>query len=122
MLSDLSVERLGTCHPDLQKLVLAVSAKFHIAVLCGHRGQREQDEAFHDGKSKLAWPQSKHNLLPAMAVDLAPLTPSDAVDWRDLKAFDELAVVVQATANELCIKILWGGAWKMRDFVHWQLV
>jgi hypothetical protein len=41
-------------------------------ILCGHREEKEQNEAFNKGNSKLKWPQSKHNSLPSLAVDIAP--------------------------------------------------
>ncbi len=118
MLSELSVQRLGTCHPDLQRLVFAVAKLDNIAVLCGHRGEAEQVAAYHDGRSRLTWPQSKHNSLPSRAVDLARVP----IDWRDTHGFCTLADVVKAQAAELGIKIVWGGDWKgLKDLDHFQL-
>ncbi len=121
-LTPLSLQRLATCHPDLQKLVLAVVDLRKIAVLCGHRGREEQDAAFHDGKSKTPWPQSRHNLLPSMAVDLAPLTWDGKVNWEDKQGFVQLAAAVKAKAVELGVKVRWGGDWlTLKDLDHFQL-
>jgi peptidoglycan L-alanyl-D-glutamate endopeptidase CwlK len=127
-LSTVSKSRLATCHPDLIRLVEAVSADTPVMVTCGHRNRAEQDAAFNGGQSKAAWPNSYHNQTPALAVDLAPLTPSKAqpgrmvIDWSDLKAFDELGAKVKATAISLGIPIAWGGDWRrFVDRPHYQL-
>lgn len=56
-----SRSNLETCHENLQKLFNEVIKHYDCSVICGHRGQQEQDQAFHDGRSKLKFPQSKHN-------------------------------------------------------------
>jgi hypothetical protein len=114
-----SRKKLIECHPDLQRLVHAVSDKIGLLVICGHRGKVEQNQAFMTGKSKLSWPHSKHNKLPSWAVDLAP----DPLDWNDIAAFKELGAIVKDTASELGILIKWGGdfiTWK--DYPHYELV
>jgi peptidoglycan L-alanyl-D-glutamate endopeptidase CwlK len=78
-----SLERLATCHPDLQALILSAAKGVDegdlahadindITVLCGHRGSREQDKAVADGASQTPWPRSKHNRTPSDAVDVVP--------------------------------------------------
>lgn len=82
-LGELSRERLATCHPDLQRLIgrasqgidrgdLGYALIRDITVLCGHRGQAEQDECVRLGHSKSPWPTSKHNRTPSDAVDVIP--------------------------------------------------
>lgn len=115
--SERSAAKLATAHPDLQRLFNAVIAKMDCSILCGHRDQAAQDEAYETGKSKLQWPNSKHNAVPSLAVDAAPYP----LDWSNLAAFSALAVVVKSTAAELGIVIEWGGDWKMRDCDHFQL-
>lgn len=77
-----SLLKLATCQPELRRFAEAVAEGIDngecpgvsdLAVLCGYRGEKEQNEAFAKGASKLQWPHSKHNHLPAFAVDLAPL-------------------------------------------------
>ena len=113
-----SLERLRTCHEDLQRLFLAVIEEYDCTILEGHRGQAAQDKAFAEGKSKLRWPNGKHNKMPSMAVDVAPYP----IDWNNTKRFKEMAVVVKRVAAELGIDVKWGGDWKsFVDMPHWEL-
>lgn len=116
--SELSLMRLRTCHEDLQRLFLAVVKKSDCSIICGHRGQEEQDKAYHDGFSKVKWPNGQHNSMPSRAVDVMPYP----IDWQDVPRMEAFAEVVKATADELGVKVVWGGDWT--DFVdrpHWQL-
>ena len=107
-----SIERLETCHPELEELFREVVLHFDCAVLCGHRGQEEQDEAFYAGRSKLKWPQSKHNQVPSLAVDVAPWYPDPPhIRWNDRERFYYFAGVVQGLAISLDIPLRWGGDW-----------
>lgn len=101
-----SLTKLATCHPDLVRLVLAYErrAKRDFTVLCGWRGEAEQDAAFASGASKLKWPKSKHNVLPkSLAVDIAPYP----VDWTDAgkPAFHDQRDEVLELAGEMGIRI-----------------
>ena len=112
------MQRLSTCDNDLQALFYEVIKEFDCSIICGHRGEAEQNKAFKEGNSKLKWPKSKHNTYPSRAVDVVPWP----IDWKDIKRFKALAVVVQNKAKEMGIKIQWGGDWpKFRDYPHWQL-
>ena len=73
--STISRERLGTSSPAIQFLFGHVIKVFDFAVLCGHRGKREQDEAYQSKKSKVQWPNSPHNREPSDALDAAPYWP-----------------------------------------------
>lgn len=126
-LTALSISRLKTCHPLLQKIVETVAAKHDIAVLCGHRGEVDQRNAVRDGKSKLQWPNSRHNSYPSRAVDIAPLP----LNWEDHESFCRLAGVVKKVASDLGITLRWGGDWDRdgvarekgeNDLVHFELV
>lgn len=123
-LSLISKKRLDTCDPKLQQLVIAVAEEFgqvKLMVVCGHRGQAEQNAAFAKGTSKLKWPKSKHNALPSKAVDLAPIV-NGVIPWNDLEAFKGLGKLVKQKAKELGIAIEWGGDWtRFKDYPHFQL-
>ncbi|MBK8127317.1 MAG: M15 family metallopeptidase [Elusimicrobia bacterium] len=113
-----SKKELATAHPDLQRLFNAVIERIDCAVICGHRGHADQDKAFAEGKSKLEWPKSKHNKVPALAVDVVPFP----IDWNDLARFDALAAVVKAEAKRLNIKVECGIDWKkFPDAPHYQM-
>jgi peptidoglycan L-alanyl-D-glutamate endopeptidase CwlK len=131
--SKISKLRLSGCHPDLQRLMNEAIKEYDFAVICGYRSQQEQDKAFADGKSKLKYPNSKHNLQPSMAVDIAPVKYTENrtvwIDWQDIQSFLDLHDVVQVCAAKLGIEYIWGGDWdgnpltrnKFNDYVHYQL-
>lgn len=125
--SQKSLERLNTCHPDLQKVFNKVIENYDCTIICGHRGKDEQDEAVRLGNSKLEWPNSKHNQLLSLAVDVAPYP----LDWNDTSRFYHFAGYVLAVANLMGVKLRWGGDWngdlkfrdeKFKDLPHFELV
>ena len=85
--SQSSAEKLSTCHTDLQILFKEVIKEYDCTVLCGHRGEEEQNKAFKAGNSKLQWPNSKHNTAPALAADVVPYE-STGVDYGKLQSAD----------------------------------
>jgi len=82
--SETSKERLKTCHRDLQTLFGHVIQDYDCTIICGQRGEKEQNEAFEAGFSKLKYPDSKHNGKPSLAVDVAPY--EKGVDWGKLQS------------------------------------
>lgn len=124
-----STERLDTCDRRLQRLMLRVVEKLDIVIVCGHRGKAEQDEAVRNGASKVNFPNSKHNLLPSKAVDIAFWDGAKLV-W-DAKQASYCAGYVQAIADEMGIAIRLGADWdkdrnitdeKFVDLPHVELV
>lgn len=125
--SQVSRDRLKTCHPHLQAVFAEVIQHRDCAILCGHRGQAEQDEALRTGKSKLGWPKSAHNSLPSRAVDVAPFP----IDWNDADRFRLFAGFVLGIAAKMGIPLRWGGDWDgdmtnkdqtFHDLPHFELV
>lgn len=121
-----SRKRLATCHPLLQELFNEVILTFDCKIICGHRSQEEQNEAYRKGASKLRWPDSKHNKKPALAVDVVPFP----LDWKDTNRMYYFAGFVKAKAEDLGIKVRWGGDWDgdtevsdedFRDYPHHEL-
>jgi peptidoglycan L-alanyl-D-glutamate endopeptidase CwlK len=104
--------KLDTCHPDLQRLIRRVAERVNFTVLCGHRSREEQNEAVVSGKSKKAWPNSKHNSLPSLAVDVWPYFP-EGLNWKDIPAGARLMGYINAVADEMGIKIRLGMDWDM---------
>ena len=78
--STLSKGRLATCHEDLQTLFNEVIKYYDCTIVCGHRGEIAQNEAYAAGNSQVKWPNSKHNKWPSHAVDAAPFEKT-AIDW-----------------------------------------
>jgi len=123
-----SQDKLNTCHPDLQRLMNEVIKLYDFTILEGERTLQQQQTYFKEGKSKLdgVKKKSKHQNKPSLAVDIAPFP----IDWNDTKRFYFLAGLVMAKADELGIKIRWGGSWngsfdfkqnKFDDLVHFQI-
>ena len=130
--SQRSLSRLQTCHPDLQLLMVEALADpecpCDMSVLCGYRGEEEQNAAYASGASKLKYPQSRHNQTPSLAVDVAPYI-NGAVSW-DWEHYYPLAEHIKATWQRLEQRELttghhslsWGGDWRsFKDGPHWQL-
>lgn len=109
--SERSAERLATCDQRLQDILNEAIKYVDFTVLCGHRNEADQLEAVMDGKSKVMWPNSKHNKLPSKAVDIAPWFPDVKIDWKDIPAFARLAGYIQHIADSRGVKIRWGGDW-----------
>ena len=104
-----SEKKLATCNIQLVELFTEVVKLIDITILDGHRTKELQDLYYSQGKSKVEWPNGKHNALPALAVDVAPYP----IDWSDRKKvrFYYLAGVVKDRAAVLGIPIRWGGNW-----------
>ncbi len=127
-----SEDRLNTCHPLLRQLFRAVLEKADHTIVCGHRGEDEQNKAYAQGNSQLQYPDSKHNIFPSMAVDAAPYDSNiKGIPWNDEAAFVEFGELVIETAQELGIRIRWGGDWdgdgdrsdqSFNDLPHFELI
>ena len=122
----LSMSRLLTCEERLQRLFLEVIKHVDCSVLCGHRGQAEQRQAYLDGTSKVDWPDGKHNAIPSRAVDVMPYP----IDWKDKAGHAYFGGFVIATALAIGIRIRWGHDWdrdhdlddqKFIDSPHYEL-
>lgn len=102
-----SARNLSECHPDLQRLFNDVIEHFDCSVLCGHRNERDQEIAYVSGNSNAHFGESKHNSVPAMAVDVVPYP----IDWDDDCRFALFAGFVMGRAVALDINIRWGADW-----------
>ena len=127
-----SKEQLSSCHPDLQSLFNEVIKHYDCTILEGHRSNERQEKLFHQGQSKLRACQSKHNQSPSLAVDVAPYhIKKPNIDLNCTNNFYLFSGYVLGVANQLGIKIRWGGYWdktldvrnnKFNDLVHFELV
>lgn len=83
-----------------------------ISLLKGHRGQKEQNEAFYGDpqRSKLPWPKGKHNRNPSIAVDFQPYPrPESTGKLKTSLAYIAGAAVQIGRQEGLVIR--WGGDW-----------
>jgi len=119
-----SLEKLKTCHEDLQKiLLLAISvSNVDFGISEGYRPVERQNQLFREGKSKIDGinKKGKHNYNPSEAADFYIYHPD--IEMRRKMAYDKnhlsyVAGVIQSSAemlyNEGVIKhkIRWGGNW-----------
>lgn len=124
--SNTSKERLEQCDERLQALAEAVLQIHDCSVLTGHRSENAQNQAYVEGYSSIQWPNSKHNKLPSLAIDLAPFP----IDWENTKRFYYFAGIVMGVAKQMNLPIRWGGDWDMDndlddsnflDLVHFEI-
>jgi len=105
--SERSLARLDECDPRLQRILKEAIRHVDFSILEGHRDERRQNRMYDEGRSKLRWPDSKHNKTPSLAVDLAP----HPLDWGNLARFAHLAGMCRGIASQMGIKLRWGGDW-----------
>jgi len=80
-----SLEKLNTCHPDIQKVFNEVIKHWDCSILEGVRSKERQEQLYNEKRSKVQWPNSKHNVLNpsdlSNAVDAVPYP----IVWPDKK-------------------------------------
>lgn len=126
-----SLAHLSTAHPLLQTLgnrvIKRADLPRDLRVLFGHRNKADQDKAFASGASKLRWPNSKHNSVPALAVDIVPLEGGQ-VSW-DWAHYHQIAPIIKDEWAKMKAEgltgaavLTWGGDWRsFKDGPHWEL-
>jgi len=121
-----SINRIKTCDQRLQELFYEVVKHFDCTIIEGSRGKERQDKAYADGKSKVKYPNGKHNQFPSVAVDVAPYP----IDWSDRDRFHYFGGFVLGVAKQKGLNIRWGGDWnqdtqtkdnKFDDLVHFEI-
>jgi len=105
--SERSKSKLYTCHNDLQRLFNEVIKHWDCTILCGYRGQKEQDNAYNSGRSDKKFPDGKHNKEPSMAVDVTPYP----IDWGQREKHYSFAFFVLGIATMMGIKLRLGADW-----------
>jgi peptidoglycan L-alanyl-D-glutamate endopeptidase CwlK len=111
--SKTSKSRLKQCDTRLRNVLNEAIKYYDFSVLCGHRGKKEQDDAFNAGASKVKYPNSKHNKEPSLAVDVAPYP----ISWEKKKIprFFYLAGLIMGIAKSMGVPLRWGHDWDMDD-------
>lgn len=102
----------ATLHPDLQSLVDKMIKHRDFSIAEGHRGPEVQNHYFATGRSKVKWPDSKHNTFPSDAMDLIPY-PFKASDWNDRELWVDWSAWVVGFAAAEGIKLRSGYDWDM---------
>ena len=121
-----SRERLKTCDEKLQKVFNEVIKHVDCSVLEGHRSKDRQNKLYEEGKTKVKYPNGRHNRQPSSAVDVTPYP----VDWKDRERQTLFAGFVIGVASQMGIKLRWGGDWdqdfqvvdnRFDDFPHFEI-
>lgn len=110
-----SRKNLESCHPKLQFLFGEVIKHVDCSVICGERTEEEQNKAFKENRSKLKFPESKHNSTPSLAVDVVPYP----IDWTDMERFQRFVFFVKGMASayniNLRVGLDWDGNFKLDE-------
>ena len=117
---------LKGCDERLVKVFNEVIKTVDCSVLEGHRDKARQNKLYEEGKTKVKYPDGRHNKLPSMACDVVPYP----IDWNDRERFHLFAGFVIGIAKSMGINLRWGGDWnqnwfvddnKFDDFPHFEL-
>lgn len=111
-------ERLQGVHPDLVAVVrrAAEVSPIDFIVTEGLRTEERQAELVKTGASRTM--NSRH--LTGHAVDLAVIVDGKA-NW-DWKQYEDLSAYMKSAADDLGIRIIWGGDWAtFKDGPHYEL-
>ena len=121
-----SKKHLVTLDERLQKVLNEVIKYIDCSIIEGHRSGERQNKLYEEGKTKVKYPNGRHNQNPSNAVDVVPYP----VDWNDRERFHLFAGFVLGIARSMDINLRWGGDWnqnfevddnKFDDFPHFEL-
>jgi len=122
-----SKKHLVTLDERLQKVLNEVIKYVDCSIIEGHRSAERQDKLFEEGRTKVKYPNGRHNANPSRAVDVVPYP----IDWDDRERFHLFAGFVIGIGQSMGIRLRWGGDWNMNfevddnnfdDFPHFELV
>ncbi len=121
-----SLGKLQTCDQKIISVMYEVLKIVDHSIIEGSRDEFRQGELFHQGLSKVKWPDSSHNFNPSRAVD-AMAYP---IDWKNRERNAMFAGVVLGVASHMGVELIWGGDWNRNfdptdnwmDAAHFELV
>jgi len=122
-----SLDNLSNVDKRLVDICNELIKEVDFTVIEGHRSLERQLELYQQGFSQIdgITKKGKHNYLPSRAIDIIPYkkgyNPFDgSKESNDM--FKDLAIRFKRVANELNIKVEWGGDWKsFKDLPHFQI-
>ena len=124
--SNKSKERLASCDERLQDVFNEVINYVDCSILEGHRSKERQNKLYDENRTKVKYPNGRHNSSPSKAVDVTPYP----VDWEDRERQTLFAGFVLGLARNMGIRLRWGGDWDMDfqvmdnrfdDFPHFEI-
>ncbi len=134
--------KLDTVHPHLRMIAIRALQRspYDITIVHGWRGEEIQNALFDSHASTKRFPDSRHNKSQDPGLP-DPLKVSDAIDfapwidggipWNETHIFAAIAGLMFAAADELGLKIRWGGDWdtdgntrehKLQDWGHIEII
>ena len=124
-----SAKKLETCCIELQTLFKEVIKEMDCTIIEGTRPKWKQNLYFKQGKSKVKFPNGKHNKIPSDAVDVIPYIKGKG-SWN-VHHCCYFAGCVMSIARKLDTKIRWGGNWDLdeeimtdqdfQDLAHYEI-
>ena len=124
-----SRKNLETCDERLQQVFNEVVKTYDCSVVCGYRGEEDQNKAFKGGRSKVKYPNGRHNASPSKAVDVYPYP----ISMKNLDRMVHFGGYVLGIAKSMGIDLIWGRDWNsewflndrnkttFKDFPHFEL-
>ncbi len=118
-----SKERLKGVDAKLVNVLNETLKLMDITIIEGVRSKERQAELLEKGATKVKY--SKH--MEGKAVDVAPYP----IEWKDRDRFHYMGGMVRGVAQEMGVKVRWGGDWdsdgdvkdnNFDDLVHIELV
>jgi peptidoglycan L-alanyl-D-glutamate endopeptidase CwlK len=119
-----SMSKLYTCDERIITIFEEVIKFWDNKVLYGFRGEAEQNALYDAGKSKVRFPNGKHNSYPSKAIDVAPYgvwgpgrpeivwpVPGTETFSKDLAAWYYFSGFVLGIATAKGIKLRHGADW-----------
>jgi hypothetical protein len=106
-----SKERLSTCDQRLQDVFSEVIKHVDCSILEGHRSKERQNKLYDEKRTKVKYPDGRHNSNPSKAVDVTPYP----VDWEDRERQTLFAGFVIGIGRGMGHNIRWGGNWDMYE-------
>ena len=125
--------KLSTCDVRLQNMAHQVLKIKDHSIIKGHRNKAEQNHAYNEipRRSKLKWPDGKHNSLPSLAMDVRTY-PSEYLTDQELREEQlYLLGLYRGIAAQLDILLRTGADWDrdgviadngFDDFFHVEIV
>ena len=121
-----SKSRLSTCDERLQEVFTEVIKHVDCSILEGHRSKERQNKLYDEGRTKVKYPNGRHNSSPSKAVDVTPYPE----DWEDRERQTLFAGFVIGIGRSMGYNLRWGGDWDMDfqvmdnrfdDFPHFEI-
>lgn len=121
-LSKRSADLLAQAHPAWAKIIPVALQFIDLQIMETRRGKDRQNALKAEGKSKLSYPDGRHNRTLDPSLKERALDYSDAVDLvvypfgyteRGPKQIVFAAGIIVATAKSLGYTVRWGGDWNM---------